>query len=57
MQKTGLTNYSSILVFSGLEKGITHGCDHYGAVNSHSSVYLDIFGMVMNERTNNQQTG
>ena len=29
MQKTGLTNYSSILVFSGLEKGMD-GCDHYG---------------------------
>ena len=29
MQKTGSTNYSSLMILSGLEKGITHGFDHY----------------------------
>ena len=28
MQKTCLTNYSSFLVLSGLEKNFTSGCDH-----------------------------
>ena len=37
--KTGLTNYSSFLVWSGLEKGITYECDHYGAVNNHFPVF------------------
>ena len=55
MQKTSLTNY--FIVIPGLKKGIIHGCDHYWAVNRHFSVYLDIFGMVTNERTNNQPTG
>ena len=35
MQKTGLTNYSSFLVWSGLEKNITYKCGHYGSVNNH----------------------
>ena len=39
MQKTGLANYSSFLAWSGLEKGITYGYDHYGAVNNNFSVY------------------
>ena len=25
--------------WSGLEKGITYGCDHFGAVKNHFSVY------------------
>ena len=32
MQKTGFTNYSSSLVWSGLEKSFTFGCDHQGAL-------------------------
>ena len=39
MQKTGLANFSSFLVWSGLEKGITYGCDHFEAVNNHSPVW------------------
>ena len=39
MQKTGF-------LIPGLEKGVNLGCDHYGAVNSHFSVYLAIFSMV-----------
>ena len=31
LQKTGLANYSSFRVRSGLEMGITYGGDHYGA--------------------------
>ena len=31
--------FPSILVWSVLEKGITYGCDHYRAVNSHFPVY------------------
>ena len=30
-----MTNFSSFLVWSDLEKGITYGCDHCGAVNNH----------------------
>ena len=30
MQKTGWTNYSSFLVWSGLEKCFTYGCEPYG---------------------------
>ena len=54
MQKTGLANHPSFLVWSGLEKGITCGCDHYGAVNNHFPVYLVIFGMVTPKRTNKE---
>ena len=39
MQKTGLTNHSFFLIWSGLEKGITYGCDLYGEVNNHFPVY------------------
>ena len=46
MQKTGMTNFSSLLVWSDLEKGITYGCDHYGAVNVYCPVHQAIFGMV-----------
>ena len=56
MQKTGSTNYSSLMILSGLEKGITHGFDHYEAVDSHFSVYLAIFGMVTLEQLNKQTT-
>ena len=28
MQKTGITNYSSFMIWSGLEKGITYECDY-----------------------------
>ena len=38
----------------GLEKGFTYVCGRYGAVNNHFPVYWAIFGMVTNERTNNQ---
>ena len=38
-QKTGLTNFSSFLVWCGLEKGITCGCDHYGALKNHFPVH------------------
>ena len=54
MQKTGMTNYSSLMIWAGLEKGITHECDHYEAVDSHLSVYLAIFGMVTLEQSNKQ---
>ena len=57
MQNTGLTNYSSFLVGSRLEQGITYGCDRYVAVDNHFPVYWAIFGMVTTERTNNQTTG
>ena len=30
MQKTGWSNYSSLLVWSCLQKGFTYGCDHMG---------------------------
>ena len=53
MQKTWLADYSSFLVWSDLEKGITYGCDHYGAVSNHFPVYSAICGMVTTERTNN----
>ena len=53
MQNTCLENYSSFLVRSRLEKGITHGCDLNGAVNNHFPVYKAIFGMVTTKRTNN----
>ena len=46
MQNTGLTNYSSFLVGSRLEQGITYGCDRYVAVDNHFPVYWAIFGMV-----------
>ena len=39
MQKTGFTNYSPFRVSAGLEKGITYGCEHYGAVDNHLPVY------------------
>ena len=51
MQNTGLTNCS---FWSGLEKGINHEYDHYGAVKSHFAVHLAIFGMVTNKQPNNQ---
>ena len=57
IQKTGLTNNSSFLVWSGLEKGFNYECDHYGAVNNHFPVYWAIFGMMTTEQTNNQTTG
>ena len=52
MQNTDLTNYSSFLVWSGLE--CVYGCDHYGAVNNHLPVYQAIFGLVTNNRRNEQ---
>ena len=39
IQKTGLTDFSSFLIWSGLEKGITCGCDDYGALENHFPVY------------------
>ena len=56
MQKTGMTNFSSFLVWSDLEKGITYGCDHYGAVNNHLYCAL---GHLWHgdEQPNNQTTG
>ena len=39
MQKTGLTNFSSFLVRFGLEKDITCGCQHYGALKKHFPVH------------------
>ena len=56
MQKTALANFTSFLVWSGLGKGINHGCDHYGAVNRHFSLYLAIFGMVTNKQPFKQIT-
>ena len=55
LQKTGWTNYSSFLVWSGLEKGFTliMITKVQGAVNNHFHVYKAIFGMV----TTNQTTG
>ena len=50
MQKNGLTN-SSLMVWSGLEKCITHECDHYGEGKSQCFVYLAIFSMVTNDQT------
>ena len=38
IQRTGLANYSSFLVWSVLEKGITYGCDHFWEVNNHFPV-------------------
>ena len=39
MQETDSTNYSSFLVWSGLEKSFTFGCDRsQGALNSHLCV-------------------
>ena len=40
MQKPGLTNFFSLLVWSGLQKGITCRCDHYVALKNHFSVYF-----------------
>ena len=56
--KDWLNQHSSFLVLSCLEKSITQGCDHYGAVNNHFPVYLSVFGVApgdnqMNNRTNN----
>ena len=48
MQKTGWTDYSSFLVWSG--KGFHFGCDHLRAVNNHFPVYEAIFGMVTPEQ-------
>ena len=56
-KKAELTNYSSFLVWSGLEKGFNYECDHYGAVNNHFPVYLAIFGMVTAKQPTNQPTG
>ena len=56
MQNNGLTNYSSFLVWSGLEKGFNYECDHYWAVNNHFPMYLAIFGMVTPEQPNKQTT-
>ena len=39
MQKTVWTNFSSFLVWSGLEKGFTYGCGHLEAVSNHFPVY------------------
>ena len=39
MQKTKLANYTSFLVWYGLEKGVTYGCDLYRVVNDHFPVY------------------
>ena len=55
MQKTGMTNYSSFVIWSGLEKGITYECYHYEAVYSHFSVYLAIFGMMTLKQSNKQK--
>ena len=54
MQKTGLTKYSYFLFWPGLGKGITYSCNHYGAANDNFLVYWAIFGMVTNDRPNNQ---
>ena len=55
MQKTGLTNYCSFLVWSCLVgKRVIYGSDHYGAVNNHFTVYWAIFGMVKNKHPNTQ---
>ena len=54
MQKTGRTDDSSFLVCPGLEEGIAYGCDRKGAINSHFSVYLAIFGMVSPNQPNKQ---
>ena len=43
-----------LFLIPGLEKGIIHGCDHYGAVNNHFPVYWAIFGVVTPNRTNQQ---
>ena len=51
MQKTGLANFSSFLVWSGLEKGVTYGPDHYGVANNHFPVHLAIFSMVTTKLT------
>ena len=52
MQKTGLANFFSFLVWSGLEKGITCGCKRYGALKNHFPVHLAIFTMVTTKRKN-----
>ena len=57
MQKTGMTNCSSFVIWSGLEKDITYECYHYEAVDSHFSVYLAIFGMVTTNKQTNKQPG
>ena len=51
MQKAGLANYCSFLVWDGLEKGFTYGWDHFGAVNNRFPVSFAIFGMVTPGRT------
>ena len=49
MQKTILANYTSFLVWYGLEKGVTYaGCDLYRVVNDH---FPANFGMVTRYRT------
>ena len=54
MQKTGLTNFSSFRVWSGLKKDITCGCYHYGALKNHFSVHQAIFTMVTTKQPTNQ---
>ena len=44
-----------LFLIPGLEKGIIHGCHHYGAVNNHFPVYWAIcLVTVTPNRTNNQ---
>ena len=49
--------HSSFLVFSRLEKSITYGCDHCGAVDNHFPVYLSVFGLVTTKWTTERTTG
>ena len=54
MQKTGWTNHTSFLVLLyGLEKGFILDVITTGGINKHFPVYWAIFGVVMNEQTNN----
>ena len=56
MQKTGLANHSSFLVWSG--KGYhLYGCDHYGTVNNHFLLIRPFSAWCHpTEQTNNQPT-
>ena len=51
MQKTGWTNYSSFLVFCGLEKGFTLDVIIMGQSKTIFSLYWAIFGIVTTKPT------